>query len=572
MGLLDALNSDDGMLGMGLLAAAAPQMEPTNGAARIAQAMGAYRGMKADQLKQQLGTAQMQALQQQTALGGLQLNQAQQEWALQQPLLQGLVARMSGGMGGQPAAGAPTASQPAIAPTQGGALGSGTFGMSVGGQSATAPAATTGSAPAGGGSMIPGVPDDVTRWTVATGGLKGIPALMTEYNKPTDFQKLLTAAGIDPRSPQGQAAVLKQINKLNNIPLVAGRAGAPMYNPDGTIAAMAPKIPDNAIPQIVGGQVVGVSPLPGASQVEQINSYASAAGKAQTKPITAYRGNQPVFTNELAAAQGGDPFAGLPQPQAGVNSTFSGKPEDVIASIANIKDPQERANALAAFQAQMRQGGGQLTPAPALGAQTGAEAAQTELSKKWQALQDSNREAQNTSSYLDNIAQLASKAATGPFTNKLQFTNALLGLVGNEKALDATTANNLLDKYAGQIVTRLGTGGLGTDAARSILQSAYPNAHMTPAAIQEAVANLKGAQAMIQAKTRFLQQPGTARDPATYSQREIQFDQNADPRVWQYLSITDPAQRKVFAQHVMQQDPAFPNKLRALEGMGVLSK
>jgi hypothetical protein len=65
----------------------------------------------------------------------------------------------------------------------------------------------------------------------------------------------------------------------------------------------------------------------------------------------------------------------------------------------------------------------------------------------------------------------------------------------------------LLDKYANQIVTRLGQGGLGTDAARAMLESAYPNKHMNLPAIREAVANLSGAQDMVQAKARYLLEP-----------------------------------------------------------------
>jgi Lhr-like helicase len=157
-------------------------------------------------------------------------------------------------------------------------------------------------------------------------------------------------------------------------------------------------------------------------------------------------------------------------------------------------------------------------------------------------------------------------------SDKIQYVNGLLAATGvSERALDATTANNLLDKYSNQIVARLGQGSLGTDAARSIVQSAYPNAKMTPDAIKEAVSNLQGANEMVKAKTALLAPHAASRDPVAYSQKEITFDQNADPRIWQWMSIRDPNQKKAFAAQVMQQDPNFPKKIQALEQLGVFN-
>lgn len=215
-------------------------------------------------------------------------------------------------------------------------------------------------------------------------------------------------------------------------------------------------------------------------------------------------------------------------------------------------------------------GGGQIYAAPQPGYVKGQEDLQGDLTKKWGALNEANSQAQNTVSYLQNIKTLAQKAATGQQADRLNYVNGLLSLAGDERATDTVTANNLLDKYSNQIVARLGTGGLGTDAARSILASAYPNAHMTQAAINEASDNLVGASQMTQAKARLLQPSYNARDPQTYNQKEMIFDQNADPRIWQYKNITDPAARQAFAKQVLQQDPQFPAKIKALEGIGAL--
>jgi hypothetical protein len=203
------------------------------------------------------------------------------------------------------------------------------------------------------------------------------------------------------------------------------------------------------------------------------------------------------------------------------------------------------------------------------GAEKATEDQIENMQKAWAPLQESNRQAEATVSYLQEIKALAPKAGTGQFSDKLQYVNSLLSPF-NQKATDDVTAKNLLDKYSNQIVTRLGQGGLGTDAARELLAAAYPNSHMTPDAISQAADNLIGAQRMAQAKTNLLQPYYAKKDANGYMAAETKFDQAADPRVWQYLSITDPKQRKAFASTVYKQDPNFPKKLATLEQLGVI--
>jgi hypothetical protein len=222
-------------------------------------------------------------------------------------------------------------------------------------------------------------------------------------------------------------------------------------------------------------------------------------------------------------------------------------------------------------------GGGQASsgrPAASapMGAQVNAEKGagnlQDELSKKWTGLSAANSEAQNTTSYLQSIKDLSSKAATGQQADRINYVNGLLSLAGSDKATDAVTANNLLDKYSNQIVSRLSANGMGTDSARSILQSAYPNAHMTPQAINEAADNLIGAQQMTQAKAKLLAPLANARNATEYNNTELKFDQAADPRIFQYAGMQDPAQRQAFAQKLIKQDPKIVQKIKTLESMG----
>lgn len=202
-------------------------------------------------------------------------------------------------------------------------------------------------------------------------------------------------------------------------------------------------------------------------------------------------------------------------------------------------------------------------------AQTGATNLQNGMADKHKTLTVSNQQAQTNNSYLQNISDLAQKAATGKFSDRKDFVNALLSEMGSERATDEKTANDLLGKYSNQIVARLGQGGLGTDAARAIITAANPNAHMTKEAITEASGNLIGANQMIQAKAKLLTPHFNAQNPQEYNSKELAFDQNADPRVWQYMNMTDPVARAAFAKQTMQQDPKFLDRMRSLNELGV---
>ncbi|KWO06067.1 hypothetical protein WM26_31180 [Burkholderia cepacia] len=219
-------------------------------------------------------------------------------------------------------------------------------------------------------------------------------------------------------------------------------------------------------------------------------------------------------------------------------------------------------------------GGGAIYAAQPPGVVAGASAASTnqqgELSKKWSDLTAQNQQAQSVISNLQNIKTLAGKAIVGPQSDRLAYANSLLALAGSERATDMTTANDLLNKYSNQITARLGQGGLGTDAARAILQSAYPNSHMTQGAINEAADNLIGAQQMVQAKARVLAPLRNSNDAAGYTNAELTFDQNADPRIFQYTGIKDPTARAAFAKNLIAQDPGIVDKIQALQKLGAL--
>jgi hypothetical protein len=74
---------------------------------------------------------------------------------------------------------------------------------------------------------------------------------------------------------------------------------------------------------------------------------------------------------------------------------------------------------------------------------------------------------------------------------------------------------------------------------------------------------------MTQAKARLLQGDFNSRNPQAYSQKEMTFDQNADPRIWQFQNM-NPQQRQAFkASMTPAQQASFGKQMRNLESLGV---
>jgi len=210
---------------------------------------------------------------------------------------------------------------------------------------------------------------------------------------------------------------------------------------------------------------------------------------------------------------------------------------------------------------------------PPLGATTNADSLarnqQDFMAKDWTQQQAANANAQIAISRLSTISDLASKAVIGGGAEKLDYMNHLLAQVGVKPANDAATATDLFNKNVNQITTALTAGGMSTDQARTMVQAAYPNSHMTPDAVREASSNLVANLQMQQAKTNMLSGFYNNGDAKGYSQAKTTFETNADPRLWQLQSMT-PQQQAAFVQSLAPADArALLAKRQALRGMGV---
>lgn len=433
-----------------------------------------------------------------------------------------------------------------------------------GGQPSAAPTGAPGPAPSGGAAPAPspgggiGLPDMIRQGLTESIGGSALAGATAKNFEPTDFARALRSSGVDPNSALGQKLQQDQIAKLNNIPAENIRPGGYQRNPVTGQVTQFPQVPAG-FQSTQGPNGFSIAPVDGGPAAVQSSAKASAAGAAGAIPEpTVNAQGQPQPLRSRAQVLGLEDAQIPPEVQAGREATR----QQMLAAELRKEPPGTPAGK--AIQTEINAGASYAAPP------LGTSESQSSLDKKWEALQTQNREAQTTSSYLDNIVTAAHKGAIiGPGADRREMIQGMLQLAGINETVNtnATTQTQLLDKYSNQIVARLGQGGLGTDAARAILSSAYPGQHMNLDAIDEASSNLKGAQAMVQAKTRFLSDSGNKRDSTGYSQKEIAFDQAADPRLFQYRALQGDA-KKAFAKQLMQQDSSAADRIAALEKMG----
>lgn len=575
MGLLDSFTDPQSMA---VLQLAGGLLSPGSFGQGLSRGMQGYQNSL-------MNAQEMAAKKQAMDLQNIQMQQQKRMFDLQTPFLEEAVRRMQGGQtNGATATPGPSAATSALG--QGAGLGSiGPTTANAARMDAIPPAGPNDASPANmqrTGSMFPGVPDNVAFGMIGMGGFSKLPEVIQKYNEPTEFAKMLTAAGIDPSSPMGRQLIQANIAKSNYVAPVNARSGSILRDPfTQKPVAFNPTIPEGGTPVFdASGNVTAVNPLPGVTGLVRDLSAAKAGGTAQFTPYAGFTATgQPAPVKSVATVLGGPGTVVSPTQQTAANAeqlrilleerktTKPGPDRDALDR--DINRVQNSILTGKPFSTSASAAG--VYAAPPLGAATGAEFQQTDLGKRYSTLRDQAAQAQTTTSYLQNIKQLATAAATGQFADKQTLINSLLSTAGiSEKATDTVTANNLLDKYSNQIVARLGQGGLGTDAARAILQSAYPNSHMTKEAINEAADNLIGANEMTKAKMALLAPHGNAKDPVSYQQKEQTFDQNADPRLWQLKGMSAEEAQKYLSAMPPKVRADLQQRAKALKDIGAL--
>ncbi|BEU21567.1 lytic transglycosylase domain-containing protein [Paraburkholderia sp. 22B1P] len=194
-------------------------------------------------------------------------------------------------------------------------------------------APATQAAQASGGSPFGNIPNDLAGFGLLTDPTKLFEIAAGQY-APTDFQKTLRAAGIDPNSLLGKQLMQQQIAKQNYIAPTEGRPGGWTISPDGT-RTWNPDVPKGAVPVMdAQGNFAGVAPMTGAAGVTAAQSRAQASGpagfnlKEVWNPKTGQMEYQPT-TNIAAAAGGRTAGATTPDQRAIVQTESNGNPNAV---------------------------------------------------------------------------------------------------------------------------------------------------------------------------------------------------------------------------------------------------
>lgn len=180
----------------------------------------------------------------------------------------------------------------------------------------------------------------------------------------------------------------------------------------------------------------------------------------------------------------------------------------------------------------------------------------------WQSTYNEGRDAGPRIATFQNIKKLVPESFTGVGAEKKQFASGLAQAVGIPlNVLEASSTEELAKN-----TKILQLAGGNTDAARQIAELANPNTKMTKEGILRVTNQLIGIEKLKQARSNFLQP--VAADAAQYQQKAAQFNQVADPRLFQEATPEDVAKMKAAMSPAERQ--AFGEKVRLARQLGII--
>lgn len=310
-------------------------------------------------------------------------------------------------------------------------------------------------------------------------------------------------------------ALLGNVQKENYIAPINGRPGSTIrdpHDPTHILGYDAPSI-EGAFP-IYGpnGMPAGYQQAPGATQAIAAAAGSKTAGQNANDPITAYdaQGN-PVFTNKLAAAQGGN--------------------------------------------------GGNLRPAPPLGAEAAANVTGTNSANAFQAISDAAADVPNRLLALKQMQTLVAdpKSVFGKGSEGINKVAGYFGTLTGGERPNVTNANEF-NKWAAQYSARSAQelGLNGSDSRVHLAVHATPNGEMTRGALATIIPQFMGLEnakaGMAQAANNWQAQNG----PASVQQFRTVWNRNYDPRIYTWMAQGPQA----FAQNAKNLTAPERNALR----------
>jgi hypothetical protein len=501
-----------------------------NFGAGVVGASNAYQGMQDSLLKRKL-------MQQDIQQHDISLQQAQQQWDIMQPALKAWAAQSQSQ--GQP----PVASQPAIAPSQGGGLGSGSYGIPTGGQSAVAPSA---SAPSGDPFSLNNV---VTGSMISRFGGPAAGSAYWERSKLPDSVKTNQFYGIDPASV---TASMNRENAAKGNMLVRNQSTIARTNPDGSITPLftAPDTKNNVNLTWQNGSPQA-SPIPGVLESMQGVSRAQTAGAGQVLPyagVSATGAPMPITNRTAAATQGQDNPNIPPSTPAERGASDVAALQRQISQVKGSLTPASTKNMqLEILNQEMVKAQAQATTAPAapsaiyaappMGAVTNADAAnkasaQT-MHESYARLQSGGATANSAIEVIDKMLSLANKkwpVTAGYIATHQDAINPEAAEYGKQRA----NLNILMAQQGGTN---------GSDAGRALTGDSIPDYGKPKSAIADGLGTLRNQIILGPLKRDLVTQAYQSGDSKKYTTLENQFDQNISPSMVPLLTMPAGTQR-----------------------------
>jgi hypothetical protein len=161
-----------------------------------------------------------------------------------------------------------------------------------------------------------------------------------------------------------------------------------------------------------------------------------------------------------------------------------------------------------------------------------------------------------------NIKKFAPDSFTGVGGQRKELAAGILNAIG----IPAYEAEKVSTEELAKNSALLALAGGNTDAARALAEVATPNKKLNEKAILAISDQMIGIENMKVAKANYL--TPAQNDSTQYGQRKLQFDQIADPRIFQEMTAQDVAKLKASMSAAEQAE--LTRKIRLARQMGII--
>jgi hypothetical protein len=172
------------------------------------------------------------------------------------------------------------------------------------------------------------------------------------------------------------------------------------------------------------------------------------------------------------------------------------------------------------------------------------------------------KEAPGRVAIFQNIKKFAPESFTGVGGQRKELAAGILNAIG----ISAYEAEKVSTEELAKNSALLALAGGNTDASRALAEIANPNKKLNEKAILAIADQMIGIENMKIARAGYL--TPVQNDATQYSQRQLQFNQIADPRIFQEMTAQDVAKLKASMSAAEQAE--LTRKIRLARQMGII--